>query len=202
MNKAKSISKVLSKIAEIVEPIIAIATLVAIIILAVLTVVNAVNPNAVIGSDFNFIDVGPITIEIGEEYIPDNGTILVYAWIEIALTAVITAAVCYSLRAIRRVLKPISEGNPFSEAISGDIRKLGFASLVIGAVYNVIGLIETVNVIKNYHLDSIVDGGYVRAITSNYEFDFTFVIVFLVLLMVSYIFSYGRELQDLSDETL
>ena len=35
-----------------------------------------------------------------------------------------------------------------------------------------------------------------------YTLDLTFVLVFLVLMLMSYIFSYGAQLQELSDETL
>ena len=42
----------------------------------------------------------------------------------------------------------------------------------------------------------------IRSVTVNYTFDLGFVIVFFVLLLMSYIFSYGAQLQQLSDETL
>ena len=60
------------------------------------------------------------------------------------------------------------------------------------------------------HLDSFADinqGDYVKegtiqSITSNYQIDLTFLVLFFILLLVSYIFRYGEELQQQVDETL
>ena len=36
----------------------------------------------------------------------------------------------------------------------------------------------------------------------NFEFDLTFLVLWAVLTLTSYVFRYGEELQQLSDETL
>jgi len=73
---------------------------------------------------------------------------------------------------------------------------------VLGVVQNVAGAVETVNAIRNFGLDRLVTGGQIVSVTANFSVDLTFLLVFFLLLLTSYIFRYGAELQKLSDETL
>ena len=51
-------------------------------------------------------------------------------------------------------------------------------------------------------LPSLLINGTVIHITANFNIDFTFVVISIVFFLLSYIFQYGEELQQLSDETL
>ena len=75
-------------------------------------------------------------------------------------------------------------------------------ALVLGVVQNIAGAVETTNAVRHFGLDRLVAGGQIRSVTANYTFDLSFLVVFFVLLLMSYIFRYGAELQQLSDETL
>ena len=50
--------------------------------------------------------------------------------------------------------------------------------------------------------DESINSAFIRSITVNYTFDAGFLLIFAVLMLVSWIFEYGTELQKLSDETL
>jgi len=204
MDKTKfsKLAKVLDRLFAVISPIIAIATGVAIIILAVLTIVNAVDPNAVIGSEFNVVDVGEIDITLDESLTPSNGRVLVYAWIDIVLVAFSVLTVCYALHVSRRILSPIALGNPFADTTGKDLRKLGFAAIAVGVASNVKRIVSVINALNILNVDKITEGGVITAIESNFSFDYSFLIVFAILFLLSYVFEYGRELQELSDETL
>ena len=186
---------------RVMEKVTVIAA-VAMVVMAVLTAVNAVNPDAVIGEDFHLVDLGPLTVELAEEYAPDNSTVLRYAWIYVALGLAAAAVIRYAFGQIRRVLQPMKEGDPFRPEVSDHIRRLGYAALVLGVVQNLARVVETANVVRHFGLDRLASGGQIRSVTANYTFDLSFLVVFFVLLLMSYIFRYGAELQQLSNETL
>jgi len=187
---------------KVMQRIIAVCMIVMVVLMAVLTVVNAVNPEAVIGEDFHVIDIGPITVELAEELAPDNGAVLAYAWIAVVLGLGAAGAAWWSFGCIRKILEPMKVGNPFHETAGGNIKKVAYAVLLWGIVGNAGKLLETSAALRFFNFEALTATGDIRSITVNYHFDLTFLLVFFLLLLVSYIFRYGTELQRLSDETL
>lgn len=204
MNTTKliSTSKKLDTFFKVMQRIITICMIVAVCLMIVLTVVNLVDPNAVIGTDFNVVDIGPITIELAEEHAPSNVIILTYAWVMIVLAAVCAMVICFAFGLIRKILKPMTEGRPFEPTVGDNIRKISFVCLALGIAQNVAAGIEVANVIHNFDLNNLATSEQIRSITANYSIDFTFLILFFVLLLMSHIFRYGAELQQQADETL
>ena len=63
-------------------------------------------------------------------------------------------------------------------------------------------MVMTFMKMKYYQLERIVDGKQILSVTPEYQLELGFLVVFFVFLLASYIFHYGAELQQLSDETL
>ena len=74
--------------------------------------------------------------------------------------------------------------------------------LLWGIVGNAGKLLETSAALRFFNFEALTATGDIRSITVNHTFDLTFLLVFFLLLLVSYIFRYRTELQRLSDETL
>ena len=113
--------------------------------------------------------------------------------------AVSLAAVWYGIRIIRHILAPMKEGQPFSRGISADFKKLGWFVIGCGILYNVFDLF-----LKNllaFRLLPVMSEGPV-SVGIEHQVDLTFLIIAFILFLCSYIFRYGEELQQLSDETL
>lgn len=202
MEKLASTAKSLDVVFKVLQHILVICMIVVLCILTVLTIVNAVNPNAVIGDELNTVDIGPVTFELGEEYTPANGRILACGWAS-AVAQVLSVVILYlGLNCIRSILRPMAEGNPFHPDTARYMKKLAGLSLALGIVQNVGNILESTVALRSFNLDALMEGGMIRSVTVNYTFDLGFVIVFFVLLLMSYIFSYGAQLQQLSDETL
>ena len=53
-----------------------------------------------------------------------------------------------------------------------------------------------------YQLNALLLSDKITKVTFNYSFDFSFLLIAAVLYLLSLVFSYGQELQQLSDETL
>ena len=86
--------------------------------------------------------------------------------------------------------------------MSDNIKKVSYAVLVWGVIGNAGELLSISATLRYFDFEALVAAGEICSVTVNYQFDFTFLLVFFLLLLMSYIFRYGAELQRLSDETL
>lgn len=206
MDKLMKTSKKLDTFFKVSQRIIKIAMIVAVGVVAVLTVANFVNPDAVIAEGYYSIDVGSVTINLTEGYsTEDNNMVLSYVWIVMGFAAAAGVAVYYALGQVRKILQPMTEGNPFHPTVSTNIRKIAYVSIVLGVIANVVFFLQSfgaVAMIEKIKLLDYVKEGTIQSITANSQIDLTFLVVFFILLLVSYIFRYGEELQQQVDETL
>ena len=202
MKKLISMSKKLDTFFKVLQKIAVIGMTVAILVTLILTIANMVNPNVILGENFNIVDIGSITIELAQELAPDNGTILTYVWILVILGSVCAAVISYAFGLVRKILQPMIEGRPFDSNVGHHIKKISYVALILGVVQNVASLIETIGAVQAFNLADLTAGGAVCSITANYTPDFSFLVLFFVLLLMSHIFNYGAELQQLSDETV
>lgn len=202
MEKLMGISKKLDTFFKVMQKLVLIGFAVMILVTAILTIVNLVNPDAVIGEDFHIVDIGPITIELAQELALSNSAVLAYVWSVMLIGAVAAVVIYYVFGLVRKILQPMIEGRPFDAGVGAHIKKIGYASLVLGVVQNVGAMLETSMALKAFDLAAFADSGAVRSITANYTLDLSFLIVFFLLLLIAHVFNYGTELQQLSDETI
>lgn len=200
--KLKKNAKRLDTLFKVLQKIILITMIIGICIFSVLTFANAIDPNVIIGEDFHEIDIGPITITLAGGYTPNNDSILTYGWILLSLGGASAVVTYCALGYIRKILQSVIQENPFYASVGKHIRKIGYVCVALGIVENVAGILETQNLFQNYGLSNLLNSSLISGITVNYQLDFTFLILFFVLLLLSYIFEYGAQLQQLSDETL
>lgn len=198
MEKEKMVqtAKALDTFFKILKRIIMICAVVCVIVLGIFTVINFIAPDSVTGKYFDFVYIGPRTFAFSEKVAQDNKVVLCYTWIMVTASIAIISVACYAINLIRKILAPMTQGDPFHPAVGKEIRKLAFASLTIGIIQNIMNVVETLNVFTPFQNSPI------ESDTVNFLFDPSFLVVFFVLLLMSYIFQYGEELQKLSDETL
>ena len=120
-----------------------------------------------------------------------------------AATADNFAVLTYVARGcVKGILRPMKEGNPFDKGTSRHIKTLAWLSLDIGIVQNIASAVELFVSYNTFKLHDLLISENVKHVNFNFTFESGFIIVFLVLLLMSYVFDYGAELQQLSDETL
>lgn len=108
----------------------------------------------------------------------------------------------YAIKLIRNILKPMKQGLPFHSAVSGSLKKLGWLSLFGGIVTNGVSILAQNLIVRGFNLTELFTSEVITKVTFNYSFDLTFLLVAAGLFLLSYIFHYGAQLQQLSDETL
>ncbi len=187
---------------ETLQKVIIAIMIISVIFVGVVATVNIINPDAVIGDELNSISLGMISIDVADELVPSNTAIKVYGCVGLLLIVILLAFVYYFFQVLKNILKPMTEDKPFSPTVSKNLKKLGFATLALGIIINIIKWLETFATAHFYNIEQIIISENIKSFTVNYNFDLSFLIICFVLFFLSYIFKYGEQLQQLSDETV
>jgi len=154
-----------------------------------------------IGEGYENISLGVLEFSLADGYAPAPQTVLSQLAVEI-VGALVVAFVCgKAIACVLEILDPMTEGKPFTNVISANLKKLSVYIIVMGVGVNLIQLAETV-MSSGHLLRPLLEGGAFTKVTIQYGFDLSFLVTASVLFLLSYIFRYGEELQQLSDETL
>ena len=198
-NSARKLDKVF-EIAHIVFGALAIASIVGVALIAVAYVLK-LDPTF-IGTDYEKFDVGYLELEVAPAFAPGKWLILAQA----ALTLLVSCRLFYDGRRgvgyIREILKPMIVEKPFDSIVSTNLKKLARLSIVIGILWNINILAEQIMMVFVYGLPDLLIGEKILHITANFRIELSFLICWVILVLLSYVFRYGEQLQQLSDETL
>lgn len=198
-NTAKKLDKVF-EIAHIVLGALAIACIVGVALIAVAYFFQ-LDPE-MIGTGYESFDIGFLELEIAESYAPDKWMVLLQA----AITLLVSCRLFYDGRRgvgyIREILHPMTEEKPFDAVVGTNLKKLAKLSINLGILYNIIILSEQIMTVFVYDLPGLLISEKIVHIGGMFTLDLTFVIYWAILMLLSYVFRYGEELQQLSDETL
>lgn len=196
---AKKLDKVL-EIAYIVFSALAIACIVGVALIAAAYILK-LDP-AIIGTGYENFDIGFLELTVAEHYAPDKWLVLLQA----AITLSASCRLMYDSRRgvgyIRNILEPMKEEKPFDSVVSTNLKKLARLSINLGILYNIILLSEQIIAVFVYDLPSLLISEKITHVNGLFNVDLTFLICWASLLLLSYVFRYGEQLQQLSDETL
>ena len=203
MNNLSNTAKKLDKVLEIVHIVLgalAIGFIVCVALIAVAYVLK-LDPS-MIGTAYENFDIGFLELTIAENYAPDKWIILLQA----AITLLVSCRLMYEGRRgvgyIREILTPMKEEKPFDSIVSTNLKKLAKLSIVIGILYNIIILSEQIMTVFVYDLPGLLISEKISHVGGMFQVDLAFIVYWAILLLLSYVFRYGEELQQLSDETL
>ena len=203
MNNLSNTAKKLDKIFEIVHIVLgalAIACIVGVALIAVAYILKW-DPSQ-IGTGYENFDIGFLELTVSEAYAPDKWLILLQA----AITLAVSCRLLYDGRRgvgyIRQILQPMTEEKPFDSVVSTNLKKLARLSINLGILYNIIILSEQIIAVFVYGLPELLISEKITHVGGMFQIDLTFLIYWAILLLLSYVFRYGEQLQQLSDETL
>ena len=198
-NTAKKLDKVL-EIAHIVFGALAIACIVGVALISVAYLFR-LDPN-IVGTGYEKFDIGFLELTVAESYAPSKWMVLLQA----AITLLVTCLLMYDSRRgvgyIRQILQPMKEEKPFASIVSTNLKKLANLSIRLGILANIIILTEQILTVFVYDLPGLLVSEKITHVGGVFTVDLSFLICWACLLLLSYVFRYGEELQQLSDETL
>jgi len=203
MNNLSNTARKLDKVFEIVHVVfgaLAIACIVGTALIGAAYLLKW-DPSR-IGTGYENFDVGYLELTVAEAFAPDKWLILLQA----AITLLASCRLFYDGRrgvgCIREILRPMKEEKPFDSVVSTNLKKLAALSIHLGIFYNIIILSEQIIAVFVYDLPSLLLSEKIVHVGGMFQVDLTFLIYWAILLLLSYIFRYGEQLQQLSDETL
>lgn len=202
IDRLSSSAKKLDTLFKVLRRIIIVCIIVELCVMTVLTIANALKPGVVIGEALNEVDLGGVTFVLSEEYTPDNAAILGYSWACIVPETLLGVSAIIALGCIRKILAPMKENRPFHADIAAQIKKLALLSLVLGIAKNIAETVEIYAGMHAFGLNSFAGEGFIQAVSADYSWDFSYIVVFFVLMLLRRVFLHGAQLQRLEDETL
>lgn len=203
MKKLTKTATTLNTIFNIMEKVLFALSIAAIVCAALIGLGFALdwNPDS-IATGFESLDIGFLELQIADGFAPAKWVVLLQAAVILIICCVCCLVARRMVLCISGILSPISQGQPFHDTISTNLKKLAILSIVMGVLLNLFSITELIFATFVYDLPDLLICEKITHIDVNYTIDISFLIVSGILLLLSYIFRYGTELQQLSDETL
>lgn len=203
MNKLTITAKRLDtffKIFHIAVTVLAVSALVCLGVIAFGFLLD-LNPD-MLATGYDGIDVGFLELELAEDFVPDKHDRLLQTAIQLVLNFVFCLFGRASISCIREILKPMTNNEPFSSIVSTNLKKLGKLTIALGIGMNLVKLVDQLILVFALDLPSLLISEKIIHVGGTFTFDLSFLAVTALLFLLSYVFHYGEELQQLSDETL
>lgn len=203
MNNLINTSKKLDTFFKILGTVLralSIAALVCVVLIVVALLLK-LDPE-MIGTGYASVDLAFLELTVADGFAPDQRLVLIQGAIVLALGLVNTVICEAGVRCIRRILDPMTQGIPFQDEISKNLKKLAKLSIILGIGLNLMQLAGQIMTVVIFDLQTLLISDKITHVTANFSFDLTFLAVAAILLLLSHIFRYGQQLQQLEDETL
>lgn len=203
MNNLKNTAKTLDKIFDIVRIVLgalAIAAAVFIVLIGLAYIMDW-DPEF-IGTGYASFDVGFLELEAAPGYGPDPWLVLFHAAFCLAVSILLLLDGRRGIGYVRGILQPMIEEKPFDSSASLNLRKLAKLSIRMGILGNIISLSQQIVTVFAFDLPGLLVGEKIAKVGSNFQVDLTFLVYWAILMLLSYVFHHGQQLQQLSDETL
>ena len=155
-----------------------------------------------IGANYSHADLGFVTLVVTEQAMPDYRIILGQAAMEMFLAFLCLIPAHFLVKSFRAILAPMRNGAPFHNTVSLHLGKMSRYICALGIGMNLQTVISNILLTKAFDLPNLLRGENIEALQFMFHFDLSFLFYSGILLLLSYIFRYGEQLQQLSDETL
>jgi len=198
-NTAKKLDKIL-EIAHIVLSALAIACAVGVALIFAAHLFQ-LDPD-IIGVGYENFDIGFLELTVAEAFAPSKWLILVQASLILITGGRLALAGREGIGYVREILNPMKEEKPFDSIVSTNLKKLAKLSIELGILYNILLLIDQIMTVFVYDIPGLLVSEKITHVGGMFKIDLTFLIYWAFLMLLSYVFRYGEELQQLSDETI
>ena len=119
----------------------------------------------------------------------------------LVLGALACAVSCYEITLFRRILRPMREGRPF-DGVARRLRTLAWVTLVAGFFLSLADYLVSARFYHHLNYRTLFLNDSILACSVEVRPNLDFLWPSLLLLLLSFVFRYGDELQRQADETL
>lgn len=118
------------------------------------------------------------------------------------ITAIFVFIIYKAVQTIESICTIAMDHTPFDVRVSNHIKKLAKYILAGGIVFNILEVCLVMYFKQIINFDLLFNTKYVTQINFGIRLHLSFLVFAALIYLLSYIFRYGQELQQLSDETL
>ena len=118
------------------------------------------------------------------------------------ITAIFVFIIYKAVQTIESICMITMDHTPFDLSVSNHIKNLAKYILAGGIVFNILEVCRVLYFKQILNFDLLFNTKYVTQINFDIRLHLSFLIFAALIYLLSYIFRYGQELQQLSDETL
>ncbi len=125
-------------------------------------------------------------------------------WLPLILliTAIFIFIIYKSIQTIESICTITIDHTPFDVRVANHIKNLAKYILAGGIVFNILEVCRVLYFKQILNFDLLFNTKYVTQINFDIRLHLSFLVFVALIYLLSYIFRYGQELQQLSDETL
>lgn len=200
--KMEKIAGGLNRFLKVVKIVNLVSGIFALCGLAILMIGYAINPNGIVEPSVHTLGFGNLSIEILQGQ-PQSTAVYVFYHAFLILNLLTGLFLLYLVcGALQKILVKIVDGEPFHRSISDNIRKIAYVSLLWGIGDQLFQWIFDYFDFRYFGAEQLAQSEMIQSVNFTYRVNLWFLAGFFLLLLISHIFRYGSELQQLSDETL
>lgn len=118
------------------------------------------------------------------------------------ITAIFVFIISKAVQTIESICTITMDHTPFDVSVSNHLKNLAKYILAGGIVFNILEVCRVLYFKQILNFDLLFNTKYVTQINFDIRLHLSFLIFAALIYLLSYIFRYGQELQQLSDETL
>ena len=182
---------------------IGIAFLVVSIVMLAFAVIGFIGVEGIkIGEIETTLELGVLNLTVSDAEIAKidnvNSTLAVTA----VLLSVQFLISWYLIKILRKLIAPMKEGRVFEQSVCKAIKELALYVLIGGLISEIITVADNALLISNFDLSALFNSAAITDYTYSFNVNGNCIVYAAVIYLLSYVFSYGCELQEQVDETL
>ena len=199
MEKLMKTSKTVDTILKVVYRILQVAGVIIFVSIGICVAAELLGQLPM--AEISGISISDVEFEFAEPMMVSTTFLVVDMSTVMVMALIVIATTCYLIKVLRNVLTPMIAGQPFGGTVSGNIKKLGIAIIVGGIILDVAQAVGSSVLLYRYNIPSLLSEN-ISHINVNSEISLSNVLIGVLVIMLSYVFRYGEELQKQADETL
>lgn len=200
MEKLMKTSKTVDTILKVVYKIFQVAGVILFVSIGICVVAQFLDKLP--ASELTSVTVSDVELTFKEPVLIDSADAVIEMVVTLVLALMVIAIACYMIKLLRKVLAPMIVGQPFNGTVSGNIKKLGIAVIVSGLIFDVAESAMSNFAFYMYDIANLILSDNISKIMVNSEISLDSVLIGVLVILLSYVFRYGEELQQQADETL
>ena len=203
MDKLIKTATTLDNIFKILSVMFRIAIIVCLVCVCAVLACNMLDlTTEMMGEADQVLEIGSLSLHVAAGQLPDPEGVLYWAGIMCVLGAVMCFVLNLCVKTIRVILAPMKEGKPFASEVSKNLRKLGWLSLIATVAAQGVSAVGLLTMAAMHRIDQLLISDKITKVEVVPGFELSVLIIPAVFFLLAYIFKYGEQLQNLSDETL